>query len=129
MIACKGNSNKNEKGIRLIYEFLLEDKNLNQQPILTISQKEIRSKYNIKNHFDPSGIAVHPITKNIYILSSVGKMLVECNPKGKLQKVDNLNYSHVQQPEGISFDINGDLYISNEAKGGKFNILKFNYLL
>ena len=56
-------------------------------------------------------------------------MLVECTPKGKLQKVYSLNYSHFQQPEGISFDINGDLYISNEAKGGKANILNFNYLL
>ncbi len=130
LIACKGNSSsKKGKGSRLVYEFLLEDKQLNPKPVLTLSQKEIRSKYNIKNHFAPSGIAIHPITKNIYILSSVGKMLVECTPKGKLQKVYNLNYSHFQQPEGIHFDLNGDLYISNEAKGGKANILKFNYLI
>ena len=128
LIACKGNSDKYAKGLRLIYEFLLEDMQLSPKPVLTLSQKEIQSKYKIKNHLAPSGIAIHPITKNIYILSSVGKMLVECTPKGKLQKVYNLNYSHFQQPEGISFDINGDLYISNEAKRGKANILKFNYL-
>ena len=129
LIACKGNSDKNVKGLRLIYEFLLEDMQMSPKPVLTLSQKEIQSKYKIKNHLAPSGIAIHPITKNIYILSSVGKMLVECTPKGKLQKVYSLNYSHFQQPEGISFDINGDLYISNEAKGGKANILKFSYLL
>jgi hypothetical protein len=129
LIACKGNSEKNAKGLRFIYEFLLEDMQLSPKPVLTLSQKEIQSKYKIKNHLAPSGIAIHPITKNIYILSSVGKMLVECTPKGKLQKVYSLNYSHFQQPEGISFDINGNLYISNEAKGGKANILNFNYLL
>ena len=129
LIACKGNSEKNSKGSRFIYEFLLEDKQLNPNPVLSLSQKKIRSKYNIKNHFAPSGIAIHPITKNFYVLSSVGKMLAEYTPNGKLQKVYNLNYLYFQQPEGISFDINGDLYISNEAKGGKANILKFNYLL
>ena len=129
LIACKGNSDKTTKGLRFIYEFLLEDKNLNQHPVLTLSQKEIRSKYKIKNHLAPSGIAIHPITKNIYIISSVGKLLVECTPKGNLQKVYDLNYSLFQQPEGISFDINGDLYISNEAEGGKANTLKFNYFL
>ncbi len=129
LIACKENSaSKKEKGIRFVYEYLLEYNSLNPNPILTISQKKIRSKYQIKNHLAPSGIAIHPITKNIYILSSVGKLLIECTPKGKLQKVYNLNYLHFQQPEGISFDMNGDLYISNEAKGGKGNILKFNYL-
>ena len=127
LVACKENSEP-ENESRSVYEFLLKDKHLNPNPILTITQKELASKYNLRSSFSPSGIAIHPISKNIYILSSVGKMLAEFTSEGKLQKVYSLNYSHFQQPEGISFDEIGNLYISNEAKGGKANILKFNSL-
>jgi len=125
LVACKQNSDKkNSKGHRFIYEFLLDENRLNSNPILTISQNDISSN----SQFSPSGIAIHPVSKNIFILSSVGKMLAEFTSEGKLKKIHSLNYSHFSQPEGISFDENGDLYISNEAKKSKANILKFNYI-
>lgn len=125
LVACKENSKeKKGKGTRLVYEFLLDENTLNPNPILTISQNDISSK----SEFSPSGIAIHPISKNIYVLSSAGKMLAEFTSEGKLQKLYSLNYAYFQQPEGISFSENGDLYISNEAKKVKANILKFNYL-
>lgn len=125
LVACKENSDKkNGKGKRFVYEFLLGENELNPNPILTISQNDI----NPKSQFSPSGIAIHPISKNIYILSSIGKMLAEFTSEGKLQKIYSLNYSHFMQPEGISFGKNGDLYISNEAKKNKATILKFNYI-
>jgi DNA-binding beta-propeller fold protein YncE len=128
-VACKENSGeKNGKGNRYVYEFLRIENKLNPNPILTISQKEISETYHLKAQFSPSGIAIHPISKNIYVLSSVGKMLAEFTSEGKLQKIYNLDYSHFQQPEGISFGENVALYISNEAKKNKANILKFNYL-
>ena len=130
LIACKGNSavldgNK----ASLIYEFSLNTNRLNPVPIITISQKEIRTKYKNTNHFSPSGIAIHPVTKNSFIISSVGKMMAEFSTKGKLLHVFDLNYPNFQQPEGISFAPNGDLYISNEARGTKANLLKFKYAL
>lgn len=128
LIVCKGNSNnKNDNYTRLVYEFMLKDNHLNSAPVLTVSQNEINKTYNLKNIVAPSGIAIHPISKNIFILSSVNKILAEYTQDGKLQKIYSLNYPHFQQPEGISFDKNGDLFISNEAKKDKSNILKFNY--
>lgn len=125
LVACKENSKeKKEKGTRFVYEFLLNENTLNPNPILTISQNDISTK----SQFSPSGIAIHPISKNIYVLSSVGKMLAEFTSAGKLQKLYSINYPHFQQPEGISFNENGNLYISNEAKKGNANILKFNYI-
>lgn len=125
LVACKENSDKkNGKGTRYIYEFLLDENTLNPNPILTIPQNDISSK----SEFSPSGIAIHPISKNIYVISSVGKMLAEFTSEGKLQKIYSLNYEHFQQPEGISFGENGDLYISNESKKDNANIIKFNYL-
>ena len=129
LIACKGNSTvlKGNKE-NFIYEFTLKNNKLNPEPIITISQKEIRTKYKSTSNFSPSGIAIHPITKNIFIISSVGKMMAEYSLQGKLLNVFDLNYTNFLQPEGISFAQNGDLYISNEAKKKKANILKFKYL-
>lgn len=130
LIACKGNSSVlQSKRTRLIYEFLLKNNTLNPKPIITISEKEIKKKYNNANYFAPSGIAIHPITKNIFIITSVGKMMAEFSTERELLNVFDLDYPPFQQPESISFDKNGDLYISNEAKGKKANILKFKYLL
>lgn len=130
LMACKGNSAVlNGNKASLIFEFALNTNRLNPEPIITISQKEIRTKYKNTNNFSPSGIAVHPVTKNIFIISSVGKMMAEFSLQGKLLHVFDLNYPNFQQPEGISFAQNGDLYISNEARGSKANILKFKYTL
>ncbi len=76
----------------------------------------------------PSAAAIHPITKKLYIIASVGKILLECSLKGKLEKVYAINPDHFQQPEGITFAPNGDLYISNEGVQGKATVLTFPYL-
>lgn len=126
LVACKENSKeKKGKGTKYVYEFLLDENTLNPNPILTISQNDIGSK----SQFSPSGIAIHPITKNIFVITSAGKMMAEFSLQGKLLNVFDLDYPHFQQPEGISFSKMGDLFISNEAKGNNANILKFNSLL
>jgi uncharacterized protein YjiK len=68
--------------------------------------------------FGPSGVAVQPQTGNIYIISSVNKVLVVLNPKGKILEIVKLDKTVFAQPEGIAFDANGTLYISTEAREG-----------
>jgi uncharacterized protein YjiK len=127
LLACKGNSKK--KKDRLIYEFDLVKKELKTEAKFIISDKEINQKSRINKHFAPSGLAVHPISQNIYVISSIGKMMVELNPNGKMLFLYDLDYPHFQKPEGICFDKAGNLFISNEAKYNKANIVKFNYQL
>lgn len=76
--------------------------------------------------FAPSGIARDPLTGEYYILSSRGKLLVILSEKGKILAIKFLSKKVFGQPEGIVFDTFGNLYISNEAKSHKANILKFN---
>jgi len=76
--------------------------------------------------FAPSGIAIDPLTGEYYILSSRGKLLVILTEKGKILAIKFLSKKVFGQPEGIVFDTAGNLYISNEAKSHKANILKFN---
>ncbi len=82
---------------------------------------------NEKFAFNPSAIAIHPLTKNIYILASKGKTFMVINPKGKIIKMEKLDKKIHTQPEGLAFDNNGLMYISNEGKkGSKGKILVFN---
>ncbi|CAH8286520.1 SdiA-regulated protein [Mariniflexile fucanivorans] len=122
LLATKGNK------VKKIYAFSLENNELISKPIFEINPKIIKKHYHTKNDFSPSAIAIQPITKNYIILSSIGKMLVEFDNEGQLIHVFNINYAYFRQPEGLCFSKNGDMYISNESKNSKANILKFDYL-
>jgi uncharacterized protein YjiK len=76
--------------------------------------------------FKPSGIARHPFTHHIYILSSTGKILLVLDQSGDLLCAVPLNPKAFRQPEGIAFDDRGDLFIASEGKESKGYILKFS---
>ena len=63
-----------------------------------------------------------------YILSSVNKALVVATPDWKFKSIHRLNSSVFNQPEGLAFDKEKNLYISNEGDElSSGNILKFKY--
>ena len=113
---------------RHIYSFDLT--NLNNKPKieLTINIDDIASflteKYNFDHkqpvQFNPSAVAIHPITKNHFILSASHRLLIEYQ-QGKLIAVYPLPATIYYKPEGLCFTNNGDLYISSEgSKDGLF---------
>lgn len=81
-----------------------------------------------KGTFHPSALAIHPITKEWYIVSSVNKALVILDAKWQVKNVYHLSANMFNQPEGIAFDKNANLYISNEGSETQVgNILRFDY--
>lgn len=77
--------------------------------------------------FAPSALAIHPLTHEIYVISSVSKQLLVLSVDGKIKETHQLTGKQFKQPEGMAFAANGDLYISNEGRGGDGNILLFRY--
>lgn len=77
--------------------------------------------------FAPSALAIHPFTNEIYVISSVNKQLLVLSEDGKIKASYELTSKEFKQPEGMAFAANGDLYISNEGRGGDGNILLFRY--
>jgi hypothetical protein len=75
----------------------------------------------------PSAASVHPILNKLFIVASVGKVLVICSLTGEVESVYYLNPDVFSQPEGICFSPQGDMFISNEGLNGKATILKFAY--
>jgi uncharacterized protein YjiK len=81
-----------------------------------------------KINFHPSALAQNPLTKEWFILSSVNKMLVVADQNWIVKSVYPLNPSLFVQPEGIAFDRQQNLYISNErGLSSAATILLFAY--
>lgn len=127
ILACKGKSGK--KSEKNFYGFDIEAGSLLPLPLITVSEDDIKNflaKYTklqedeikkISKDFSPSGIAIHPITGDWYILSSVGKLLFVLAPTGDILYIEKLDPNMYLQPEGIVFSKDGtQLYISSEAK-------------
>lgn len=73
-----------------------------------------------------SGSAVHPLTKDIYMVSSIEKLLVVYDSTYNLKSANFLDPEIYKQPEGITFTPEGDMIISNESAGkGPANLLLF----
>lgn len=83
----------------------------------------------LKNSLKPAALAKHPKTGEWYVLSSTDKVLLITDANWKIKAAHKLNSSTFNQPEGIAFDQQLNLYISNEGdEVADGNILKFSYL-
>lgn len=81
-----------------------------------------------KISFRPSALSKNLKTNEWYILSSVNKALVVTDANWKVKSVYALNSSLFVQPEGIAFDNQNNLYISNEGNElTAGTVLKFSY--
>jgi len=79
------------------------------------------------HYFSPSGIAVHPITGDVYVLSTALKRLVVLDyTTGKIRYAVRLDKKVLPQPEGIAFDSEGNLFLASEGKKGEGMLLRFN---
>jgi uncharacterized protein YjiK len=131
LIACKGNPDSSY--VRKVYAFNLGSKQLSEQPVYTIDPLEVNrlvpnGPEDKQNFFSPSGVAMHPLTGDIYVLSSAKKRLVVLDHEtGAIKMAVRLDKKMLPQPEGISFDSNGDLVLSSEGKQGEGMIMRFAY--
>ncbi len=133
LVACKDDpgESKKLKHHRAIYAFDLKEKKLKNKPVLKINLKELQAIAREQNtflgkfDFMPSGIAIHPLTGDIYVIAASGKLLVIMDREGTIRTAIRLSEFLFPQPEGITFTDSGDLLISNEGRLGNANILLF----
>ena len=127
IMLCKKCSHEKETS-RSAFRFDLATKKFSDQPAYTIDIGVIQKMLNDNNaEFKPSAAAINPVTGKLFVVASVGKLLVITDKKGNVEKVFRLDPNLFNQPEGITFAPNGDLYISNEGGEGDATILKFSY--
>ena len=127
LIAIKGAELESEdyKGI---YAFDLASKKMDQQPVFKIDLLneifESNAGKKKKGTLSPSGIAIHPLSSDMYITDGRNAKLLITDATGKIKKLYQLNNNEFAQPEGISFNSAGDLFIANEGTNEAGNILQ-----
>lgn len=92
--------------------------------VLDTSMHNKKIKSRVKD-FAPSGISQDPFTQKYYITSNRGRLLTILDKQGKVEYIHLLDEELFRQPEGVSFDSKGNLYISNEARGRVANVRIF----
>jgi hypothetical protein len=108
---------------------LAADGNITQSGTFTIDVQKIAALIGkTKLRFHPSALAKNPLTKQWYVLSSVNKLIIVLDEQWNVLQAYPISGKTFLQPEGMAFDKQGNLYISNEGdKVTNGNILLFKY--
>lgn len=120
LLSIKGKE-PNTADYKGIYGFDLKTKQMATAPVYKIDLTDkiwadIKEK-KAENKMQPSDIDIHPTTGELYITDGANPKLLIIDAQGTPKALHHLSKSDFQQPEGITFTPNGELYISSE--GGK----------
>jgi uncharacterized protein YjiK len=127
IMLCKQCAHEKDK-VRSAFRFDLVTQKFSDEPVYEINIDIIRMQLDDPTAaFKPSAAAINPVTGKLFVVASVGKLLVIADKNGNVEKVFRLDPKLFNQPEGMTFAPNGDLYISNEGGDGAATILKFIY--
>ncbi|HPW98201.1 MAG TPA: hypothetical protein PK218_06555 [Flavobacterium sp.] len=146
LIANKGKSVKGKefKDKRAIYGFDLKTKKLTTSPVYEfdinvikkhVADKKIKVPTKLKKGENPepfiklmtSAIAIHPMSKKLYVLSAADHLFFVFNRNGSIHHIEPLSTTVFNKAEGITFLENGDMLITNEGQQKKPTFLRFNY--
>jgi uncharacterized protein YjiK len=108
--------------------FLIDiNDSLSRSSQFSIKEKDIEDfTKKLKSDFRPSALAKNPLTGDWFIVSGVNQLLVIADSSWNIKNSYHLSSKTFNQPEGIAFDNDGNLYISNEGDNSENgNILKF----
>lgn len=142
LIAAKGNSETegNTKHIKSIFTMNIDNGAIRKEAYLQVNMKETylemqnedagllnkMTKSSRFRKYGPSGIAIDPITNLIYLLSSNSKSLSVLDHEGNVKAIELLDKKLHAQPEGITFDESGNLFIANEGKKGSAMLYQYD---
>ena len=122
-----GKDENGSKGTRDVYAF--DPATGKSSVIFTIDHSGGLSKEKGKGKkgsvkFSPSGMGVHPVTKEIYITDGPAALIYKLDRDGNIIKVYKLDSKEIPQVEGICFGPDGTTYISTEGSKDPAAILQ-----
>ncbi|WP_179022191.1 SdiA-regulated domain-containing protein [Winogradskyella forsetii] len=111
-----------------LYYISLNSRMMDATPAVRINMDDAAlkdfQKKKVYRTFNPSDVAIHPKTGQYYVLEGRNPKLVILDSDGTIEKVIELDTNDFAQPEGITFNPDGRLFISNEAGKDAANILE-----
>lgn len=146
LLATKDMSLDGNEKEKDIYAFDLKTKRLNPNAVFSIKLSEIEEFFkgdeieefskkilkavgnqNLNEVFRTSALSFHPLTGELYVLSSLNNIIAVLNSRGSITKILELDGKEFIQPEGLAFTSDGRLFISNEGKNQQANIIELKY--
>lgn len=111
-----------------IYSFDLATKKLAPNPVYKIDFRHslFADVFDDEETMMPSEVQVHPVTGHIYVTDAKKHQLVVLDAQGNIRNRYPFSKAEFYKAEGIAFSPSGELYISNEGKKTKGNILRVN---
>lgn len=148
-IACKGSAAIGQERYyeRAVYAYDLALDSFLVKPVLVVSRQDLQQfiRKNMRQHPDysyykkllrkekptmplqPSAIAIHPLTQEIYLLCSVGNSLLVLDKSHHIKSLCYLSPEQFEQPEGLAFNEKGDLFLSSEGQKKRARVYQFDY--
>lgn len=113
-----------------VYAVNLQTMKMGEEPVFKLQLgdaifKDIDEKKPY-NKFMPSEININPETGEIYMLAATSPMLLVLNPDGNPKELFHFNKEDVPQPEGLTFDPAGTIYISSEGNPASIHQISLN---
>lgn len=107
-----------------IYAFDLKTLELKDEPVFKIpaNDKLYKNAGLKKATFFPSGISIYEPTANLFMVDGKQAGLLEMDTQGNILKVYALGKKDFSQAESITFDNEGNIFISSEAGKEKAHI-------
>jgi len=129
LVICKNCEEDKKQKATSVYAFSMDSLQYSPEPVFSYKYADIKGlSESPSKHFRPSAAAVHPIENKVFIVASINRLLVITDLSGKVLETHRLASRNFNQPEGITFAPNGDMYISNEGdEEHTADILKFKY--
>jgi uncharacterized protein YjiK len=124
----------NSDAYKGIYAFDLDNRTMAKEPVFKIDlQHELLAtaatsgKKKKSGTIMPAAIAIDPISKDMFITDGPKSRLLVTDKAGTIKKLLQLDAKKFIQPEGITFNTKGELFISNEGKKVPGNILQIEF--
>ena len=117
-ISCK---EEDADGLTRVYRF--DPRRAATALYLTLDADDVPGKGALR----PSALAFHPVTGHLVLLSAGREALISVRPNGTVADVWDIKPAGLEQPEGLAFLPNGDVFISSEGKSGAGRIVRFEY--
>lgn len=110
------------------YTYHLSDSGTVYKDYIRFNVNQLNARQNLKGKLKMSAATIHPITGDIYMISSIQNVLYITDSDGNYKASYELNPIIYKQPEGITFTPEGNMIISNEFAGEGFGeLLLFKY--
>lgn len=128
IMICK-NCKVDNKATVSAFAYYVDSARFGNKPVFTIDASKVEELSPTEtSKLQPSAARINPRLNKLFIISSASNLLVVADVNGKVESVHRLAPKLFPQPEGLTFNKTGDMYISNEGVTGKSTIHRFAFM-